>query len=275
MRIDSHQHFWNYDPDRHSWIDDSMASIRCDFAPGDLSPLLSSNHIDGTVVVQVDQTEAENRYLLELASQSQIIKGIVGWVDLRSSDLSERLDYFSHFDLLKGFRHIVQAEPEDDFMLQTDFVRGISKLQSYGYSYDILIFPNQLGAAAGLVAKFPDQRFVVDHIAKPYIKDSIVDGWREKIKELGKYQNVYCKVSGMVTEANWQSWQKDDFYPYLDVVVGAFGMERLMYGSDWPVCTLAASYSQVYELVAQYWEQFSVAEQNRFFGENSVEFYRL
>jgi len=275
MRIDSHQHFWNYDPARHAWIDDSMTAIQRDFEPEDLAQLLAPHGIACTVAVQVDQTEAENDYLLNLATQTDLVRAIVGWVDLRAADVADRLDYYSEVDLMKGFRHIVQSEPEDDFMLRPDFLNGISLLEEYGYCYDILIFPNQLKAANALTAKFPNQKFVLDHIAKPYIRDQTLDGWSQEITQLGSRPNVYCKVSGMVTEANWKTWSRDDFYPYLDTVVKAFGIERLMYGSDWPVCTLAANYSQVYELAGGYFEQFSENEQEKFYGDNCAEFYGI
>ncbi len=275
MRIDSHQHFWNYDPLRHSWIDAEKASIARDFTPDDLNSIISSNHIDGTIAVQADQSEEENRFLLDLASKYSFIKGIVGWIDLRSDELQERLEHYSELDLVKGFRHVVQDEPDEKFMVRPDFMTGISNLHGFGFSYDILVFPNQLTAAIELVTKFPNQSFVLDHIAKPNIKDGIIEGWGGQIMELGKHFNVFCKISGMVTEANWNNWKKDDFYPYMDIVVEAFGMERLMYGSDWPVCTLAADYDQVYELVAGYMKQFSQTEQDLFFGGTCSRFYKL
>ena len=274
MRIDSHQHFWQYDPARHDWIDESMSAIRRDFSPSDLDPLLRDHQLDGSVVVQVDQTEAETESLLQIASQHDFIKGVVGWVDLRAESLESRLEYYSQFGQLKGFRHIVQSEP-DDFMVQPDFMEGISKLRAFDFCYDILIFPTQLEAAEILVEKYPDQKFVVDHIAKPYVKDQLIDGWSEGIKRLGQHSHVFCKISGLVTEAKWDSWSRKDFYPYLDVVVDAFGPNRIMYGSDWPVCTLAATYDQVYQLADSYFQSFSDHERALFFGENCSDFYGL
>jgi L-fuconolactonase len=272
--IDSHQHFWHYHRLTHEWITDEMSAIRKDFFPADLEPVLKENGVAGCVSVQADQTEKETMFLLEFAEENSFIRGVVGWVDLRAEAIEERLQYFRHFPKLKGFRHVLQGETPE-FMLQPDFLRGVRGVGKSGYTYDILIFPQHLKAATQLVSLFPDQPFVVDHIAKPYIKKGLIDEWRKDISTLAQYPNVYCKISGMVTEADFGTWKPEDFTPYLDVVVGAFGISRIMYGSDWPVCLVAASYTQMMHIVKDYFAAFSKEEQALFFGGNAVRFYRL
>ena len=272
--IDSHQHFWHYEPVKHSWIDDEMAVIRKDFLPKDIAPILKSNGVIGTVAVQADQTTEETTFLLDLAQEYDLIKGVVGWVDLRAENISEQLAAYLPFTTLKGFRHVLQGE-EPSFMLQPDFIRGIAALEEYNYTYDILIFPNHLEAALELVKQFPNQPFVIDHIAKPYIKAGQIDEWAKGMVALSEYENVSCKVSGMVTEADYKKWQPSNFTPYLDVVVEAFGMKRLMFGSDWPVCEVAASYGQMIGIVEDYFASFSLDEKNQFFNLNASAFYKL
>ncbi|MFY0651971.1 MAG: amidohydrolase family protein [Cyclobacteriaceae bacterium] len=274
MRIDSHQHFWKYDPVKYSWIEDNMQTLRRDFLPADLAPLLKQKNIHGSVAVQADQSEGETEFLLGLAGQNDIVKGVVGWVDLLVDGVEERLEHFSKNKYLKGIRHIVQSEP-NDFMLRKDFQNGIMSLAQFDLVYDILVFPPQLIAAIALVQKFPDQYFVLDHIAKPYIKDSKISGWKEDIKELAHNPKVYCKLSGMVTEADWNDWKEDDFRQYLDVIVEAFGTDRLMYGSDWPVSLLAAQYEKQYAIVENYISQFSQEEQANIMGNTAAKFYKL
>jgi len=274
-QIDSHQHFWKYDPMRDAWITDDMAVIQRDFFPQDLDPLLKENGFDGCVIVQSDQSEVETHFQIQNAESHDFIKGVVGWVSLMAENVEQRLEYFSQFKKLKGFRHVLQGEPQRDFMLRPDFLNGLSLLEKYGFTYDILIFPDQLKFASEMVAKFPNQKFVLDHIAKPYIKDKKITGWDEDIQALGKFDNVLCKVSGMVTETNWNSWKPEDFNPYIDVVVEAFGVDRIMFGSDWPVCTVAATYAEVYDIVKKYFSGYSASEQEKIFGENAVKFYNL
>lgn len=275
FKIDSHQHFWKYDPVRDAWITDEMSVIQKDFLPEDLEPVLKANGIDGCVVVQSDQSEEENHFQLANADKHNFIKGIVGWVDLRSPDVAKRLEHYTQFPKLKGFRHVLQGEPQRDLMLQPDFLNGISLLNKYGFAYDILIFPDQLKFAKELVAKFPEQRFVIDHIAKPYIKDKILINWADDIRALSEFENVSCKISGMVTETNWNNWLPDEFEPYIDVVVESFGIDRVMYGSDWPVCLVSATYKQVYDIVKEYFSGYSSSEQAKVFGENAIKFYNL
>ena len=275
LRIDSHQHFWKYDPVRYDWIDDSMSVIQKDFLPKDLEPILKANGFDGCITVQSHQSEQENEFQLANADSHSFIKGVVGWVDLQSPKTEERLDYYQQFEKLKGFRHILQGESQRDFMLRPAFLNGISLLEKYGYTYDILILPDQLKYTAEFVAQFPDQRFVIDHIAKPNIKQQELKEWEKGIKAIAAFENVYCKVSGMVTEADWENWQPADFNNYLEVVTNSFGTSRLMYGSDWPDCKVAADYGQVVNIVKDYFSDFSQTEQQAFFGGNAIEFYNI
>lgn len=275
MVFDAHQHFWKYSPSRHSWIDDSMAVIKRDFLPPDLQKVYEANDVDGCIAVQADQTEDETIFLLELADQYDFIKGVVGWTDLRSENVADRLAHFSRYKKMSGFRHIVQSEPDINFMLQDDFQRGISLLAQFGFTYDILIFPTQLEAALKLVQNFPEQKFVIDHIAKPYIKSGKVDEWGYFMQQIAENPNTWCKVSGIVTEADWQNWTYEQIEPFLDVVLQAFGPGRLLYGSDWPVCLLAASYRQVKNMAEKFAERFTETEKKQFFAQNTIEFYGL
>ncbi len=275
MKIDAHQHFWQYDPEKHAWIENNMSLIRRDFLPEDLWPIFQAHDIDGCVAVQADQSEAETDFLLSLAEQHDFIKGVVGWVDLRSSRLAERLAHYAEAKKLVGFRHVVQAEPDVNFLLREDFLKGIAQLQKHKLSYDILIFPHQLGAALELTRRFPQQRFVIDHIAKPYIKDGFYDGWATLMHAFGERQNVYCKLSGMLTEADWQAWTYEQLEPYMTCVMETFGAKRLLYGSDWPVCLLAGAYEAGYNAVRQFIAKLSTDEQAAILGQNAVDFYRL
>lgn len=277
MTIDSHQHFWIYDAVRDAWINDQMTRIRQNFLPEDLFPILKANGVDGCVAVQADQSEAETLFLLALAEKySGFVKAVVGWVDLRAANLYEKLEYYSQYELLKGFRHVAQAEP-DDFLARPEVIKGIRQLTAFDFTYDILIYPTQLKAALHLVRELPQVDFVVDHLAKPYIKDQKINTWSNYMRQLAAQPQVLCKVSGMVTEADWQHWTKKDFYPYLDVLFESFGPDRLMFGSDWPVCLVAAEYEQVIGLVRDYMTNvgFSASDQAKVFGENATRFYRL
>jgi L-fuconolactonase len=276
MKIDSHQHFWEFDKvlDK-SWINDSMSVLRQDFSPAQVQPLMLENGIEGCVAVQADQTEDETHYLLGLAEKHSIIKGVVGWVDFRAPNIDERLEYFSGFKALKGFRHIVQAEKEDDFLLRKDFCDGISLLKEYNFTYDILIYPKHLKFAQKFVEKFPDQKFVIDHIAKPFIKAQAIDDWKDDLKVFGKYENVYCKMAGLVTEADWNNWALSDFSSYISITLDIFGTDRVMFGSDWPVCLPSASYSQVCEIIEKNTSFLSSEEKEKLWGLNCSDFYGL
>jgi len=275
MKIDSHQHFWRYDAVRDAWITDAMAVLKRDFVPDNLTVELKANGVEASIAVQADPSENETKFLLDLAEKNSCVAGVVGWVDLLSPRVGERLEYFSHSSKLRGFRHIAQAEPDDRFLVREDFVKGVSQLRRFGFTYDILIYPRQLPAAIELVTRLPEQNFVIDHCGKPDVKSGKILPWATHIKEIAQNRNVFCKVSGLVTEADWKHWKADDFKPYLDVVFDAFGAERLMFGSDWPVCLLAGTYRQVMQLIQDYAKGFSVADKDKIFGGNAARFYRL
>jgi L-fuconolactonase len=274
MNIDSHQHFWMYDPARHAWIDESMGLLKRDFLPEDLASELGANGMDASIAVQADQSEEETLFLLNLAERARGVAGVVGWTDLASPRIEERLRFFSQYRKLCGFRHVVQSEP-DDFMLRPEFMRGISRLLEFGFAYDMLIYPKQLPAAIELAGRFPGQRFVVDHLAKPEIKTKGISDWAARISDIARNPNVYCKLSGLVTEADWRGWTPADFDAYLDVVFETFGVDRLMFGSDWPVCLLAGSYEQVRRIVEDYVDRNAPGAREKIFGENASRFYDL
>jgi L-fuconolactonase len=274
MHIDAHQHFWIYNQPEYGWIDETMGSIRRDFLPRDLKPQLEQSGFQGSVAVQVRQTLDETRWLLELAESNAFILGVVGWVDLRSPRVRDELKSFVGKSKLVGIRHIVQGEP-DDFLLQPDFLRGISMLEEFDLAYDILIYPKHLAQAAEFVGRFPRQRFVLDHLAKPPIKSGAVDAWARGMRELAAFPNVYAKLSGLVTEADWHGWKPEDARPYLDVAFECFGPTRLMIGSDWPVCTVAASYARVMSLIKDYLRSSTAADRESVLGGNASRFWRL
>lgn len=273
-RIDAHQHFWKFDPIRDSWIDESMQKIQRDFLPEDLLPLLHENQFSGCVAVQASQSEDETNFLVNLAAKNDFIKGVVGWIDLRGVTIEERLNHFSSNKIIKGFRHVVQGEP-DDFMLRKDFQNGISALKQFDFTYDILIFHRQLPAAIELVNQFQDQTFVIDHVAKPDIKSGDILSWKKGIQEISKAENVFCKISGMVTEADWKNWKTDDLKPYLDIIFENFSADKLMFGSDWPVLNVASNYTEVVKTLEDYMAQLPVENQNKIWYENAISFYKL
>lgn len=272
--IDSHVHFWEYHPLKDVWIDDSMKVIQRDFLPQDLITELQQNNVSGCVAVQADQSLVETDFLLDLARQHTFIKGVVGWIDLKSNTLEAQLDAYQQNTKLKGWRHIVQAEA-DTYMDNANFRRGISLLEKYSYTYDILIHRGQIQEAIQLVKDFPNQKFVIDHLAKPDIKNHELEPWTKQIKALASLPNVSCKISGMVTEADWHNWSYKDLRPYLDVVFDCFGTHRLMYGSDWPVCILASSYTLVKSVLENYIKELSSAEKEQITKINTKNFYQL
>lgn len=274
-RIDAHQHFWKFDAVRDTWITDEMSVIRKDFLPPQFAPLLQQNGFDGCITVQAEQAEIENLFLLENAMKNEFIKGIVGWIDLQAKDVSQRLSYYSQFKKIKGFRHILQGEAQRDLMLKTEFLKGIKALNKYGFTYDILIFPDQLKFTKEFVAQFPQQKFVIDHLAKPYIKSKKIADWKKDIEQVAKHENVYCKISGFITEADMKRWKEEDFIPYFDVISESFGINRIMFGSDWPVCLCGADYNTVVNITKKYFSSFSRDEQDKFFGNNAIKFYNL
>lgn len=275
MVIDSHQHFWKYEPVKHSWIDDDMSVIRKNFLPSDLAKVYQENGINGCIAVQADQTLEETDFLIDLASKNDFIKGIVGWVDLRAENIEDVLEKYSQFKIVKGFRHVVQGEADHNFLLRPNFSRGISLLEKHNFTYDILVFPHQLGSVLEFVKKFPNQKFVIDHIAKPYIKDGYFEGWATMMTAIGKHENVSCKMSGMVTEADFSTWTPAQIQPYMNTVLEGFGSKRVLFGSDWPVCLIAGNYSKIKKLTTDFISQFSQIEQNSIMGNNAIEFYNL
>lgn len=272
MRLDAHQHFWSYDAAQYPWIPPGSPLHR-DWLPADLAALQRPLGFDGAIAVQARQVVGESDWLLSLADKHVNVKGVVGWVDLRSDRVEADLARLAAHPKFVGVRHVVQEEPDDDFMLGKDFQRGISKLAAFGLTYDILIYPKQLPAAIRLAANFPAQPFVLDHIAKPPIKEGTIEPWKALLRELAKLPNVHCKVSGMLTEADHRHWQAGQFRPYLDTVFEAFGPARLMYGSDWPVCLFAGSYEQAFRLVDDYARGLTEAERAGLFGDNASRFY--
>lgn len=273
MRIDAHQHFWRYNPEEYGWIDDSMAILRRDFLPSELEPELDSAGFDACIAVQARQTLEETQWLLSLAGENSFIAGVVGWVDLRAENVREQLAVLSKNRKLVGVRHIVQAEPDDRFLLRPDFLRGIAALQEFDLAYDILIYPRHLPVAIEFVQRFPEQRFVLDHLAKPFIKAQTIEPWATHIRELGKFPNVFCKLSGMVTEADWKSWKHEHFKPYLETALEAFGPGRLMIGSDWPVCKVAGEYSQVMSLASDSLQTYPREVKEQILGGTAQRFY--
>jgi L-fuconolactonase len=274
MRIDAHQHFWHYEPAQYPWIDDTMATLRRDFLPADLKPELARAGIDATIAVQACQTVAETEWLLELAATHQFIAGVVGWVDLRSETVPDTLARLSAHPKLVGIRHIVQSEPDDRFLLRQDFCRGIAALRSFDLPYDILIYPRHLPVAVDFVARFDDQPFVLDHLAKPEIRSGAIETWARDLARLAAAPNVCCKLSGLVTEADWNRWTPDQILPYLDVAFDCFGADRLIAGSDWPVCTVAADYRRTMAVVTDYLERRPAPDRAAVLGGNARRVWR-
>lgn len=275
MKLDAHQHFWRYNPAEHTWMTDAMKVLKRDFLPEDLAPLLRECGFDGSIAVQARQSLEETRWLLDLAAEHDQIKGVVGWVDLCSPGLRGQLEEFKGHRRLVGVRHVLQDELDDTFMMRPEFRRGIAQLAEFGLVYDVLIFPRHLPLAIQLVRQFPEQQFVLDHLAKPAIAEGLIEPWARDLRELARSGNVACKVSGMVTEARWKDWRAEDFHPYLDVALNAFGPERLMIGSDWPVCTLSREYESAMNIVMGYVERLTPAESAAILGGCCARVYGL
>jgi L-fuconolactonase len=272
--IDTHVHFWKYDKKRNTWITNDMKILQKNYLPENLALSFRRNGVEGCVAVQADPSELETLFLVELAKTHSIIRGVVGWVDLQAANVEERLEYFSQFPIIKGFRHVVQSEPMD-FLTRPNFLRGVKTLKQFGYTYDILIYHYQLEAATKFVDKFPDQKMIIDHCAKPDIRKKDINGWRTNMMNIANNPNVYCKLSGLLTEASWQNWSAADFYPYLDAVFEAFGTDRLLFGSDWPVILLSGIYVQWKSLLEKYMEGNKPEERDKVFRLNAIKFYNL
>ena len=273
--IDTHHHFWKYSAKEYDWINDDMKVIRKDFLPADLLKEIKAAGVDGAVSVQARQSVEESDWLLEMAEKNDFLKGVVGWVDLRNKGVDKDLERLAKHKKFKGVRHVVQGEPDINFILGAAFNEGIKKLLKYDLRYDILIFEKQLKPSIAFVDKHPKQVFILDHIAKPRIKERILSPWREDMLELAKRPNVYCKISGMLTEADWKKWSAADLAPYFDTTLQAFGAKRLMLGSDWPVMLVAGKYKQWVDMVKEVVSRYSAAEQERILYKNAVEAYKL
>ena len=274
MVIDSHQHFWKFNPVKDAWIDGRMEILKRDFLPADLAPLLQKNQVDGCIAVQADQSDKETDFLLELAKENGLIKGVIGWVDLCRENSAARIAALSQNSLLKGFRHIIQEEP-DGFMMDANFQRGIKHLTKHHLLFELLIYPRQLREAITLVEKHPDQQFILDHIAKPQLSDPIDKEWIYGMQRLARLPNIFCKLSGLVTETRNFHWQQVDFKPFLNVVLNAFGTDRLLFGSDWPVCLLGGNYGQILQIISDYLSDFSETDRKKVMGLNAARLYKL
>ncbi len=275
MKIDSHHHFWKYSAEQYPWIGDSMAALRHDFLPEHLKAEIAAAGIDGVISVQARQSVSETEWLLSLAHGNDFIKGVVGWVPLAEAGVSEVVGKFAANPKLRAVRHVVQDEPDDRFILGADFNRGVSVLKDFGLVYDILILERQLAPSIEFVDRHPQQMFVLDHIAKPRIAEGAIEPWRTDIHELARRQNVFCKVSGMVTEADWKTWSAEELRPYFDAVLEAFGPKRLMFGTDWPVCLAASGYARWVDVVRKFAAELSAEEQDWLFGNTAVQAYSL
>lgn len=275
MKIDSHQHFWNYSAAAYPWIGTGMERLAGDFLPADLEAVARPVGVVGSVAVQARQSLDESRWLLSLAERDPFIHGVVGWVDLRSERVAEDLVALARHEKFVGVRHVVQDEPDPRFVLGDAFVHGVRMLHQFGLTYDLLLYSHQLPAAIELVGLVPEQPFVLDHLAKPPQKVGELAAWRRDIETLARHDNVCCKLSGLVTEAAWRQWKPADFTPFLDVALAAFGPHRLMFGSDWPVCLLSAEYAEVVGIIDDFISTLTPAEQSLIWADTACRVYRI
>jgi L-fuconolactonase len=273
--LDTHTHLWRYRAEDYPWIDQSRSAIARDFLVTDLEGALASGGIDAAILVQARHSVQETEWLLEVADESARVAGVIGWVDLCAPDVARQLDLLSARPLLLGIRHIVHDEPDDLFMRRADFRRGLAMLAGRGLSYDLLLFPRHLPVAIDLVAEFPDQTFVLDHLAKPDIRAGTMQPWRADLDRLARFPHVYAKISGLVTEADWDYWTDDELRPYMQSAYDAFGPARLMLGSDWPVCTLAGSYERTMSVALEFVARLPASEQAAIRGENAARVWAL
>ena len=275
MRLDSHQHFWKFDPVRDAWITADMQVIQRDFLPADLLKEINTHKIDGTIAVQADESETETRFLLEQAEENDFIKGVVGWIDLKHEMLDIHLQEWKKFPKLKGFRTITQGKPDDQYFKNKPFQQGIRQLTANRFTYDLLIYHDQLPAAIQFTERFPDQAFILDHLGKPAITAGEIKKWKENIRVLSQHPRTFCKLSGLVTEADWKKWRYEDLSPYLEIAGEYFGVDRLCFGSDWPVCLLAGSYGKVTEIITRFLQQVEPADRDKIWGANAANFYQI
>ena len=275
MKIDSHHHFWQYEPVEYSWMNEQMEILKQNYGPEDLYKQIKNAGIDGVLSVQASQSLKETDKLLSHSQEYDFIKGVVGWFPLADSNVESLLERYASNPWLKGVRHVVQDEPDDRFILGSDFNRGVSLLKDLNLVYDILIYERQLAASIEFVDRHPDLVFVLDHVAKPRIKDAMFEPWATQIKDLSQRENVFCKLSGMATEANWQDWSLDDLQPYMETALSCFGPERMMFGSDWPVARLAVEYERWVGICRNFISTLSTDEKIMIEGKNAVEVYKL
>ncbi len=275
MIIDAHQHFWMYNANRHAWISDDMKLLRKNFLPVDLIDLYKQHHIDGCIAVQADESDQETQFLVDLAAKNDFIKGVVGWIDHKDKQLDEKLLHYSIQPTIKGFRHIIQGRPDDLYLANPDFHHFLKALSFYSFTYDVLITEDQLSATINCTEKFPDQKFILDHCGKPNIKAKNRKAWASNIKILAGNPNMYCKLSGLVTEAEWNKWTYDDLVPYLEIATEHFGAERICFGSDWPVCLLSASFEKIMAYTNRFIHQLTSIEQKNILGLNACRFYGI
>lgn len=275
MTIDAHHHLWRYTPQEYGWIDDTMQLLRRDFLPADLKSAMRSAGVDGTIAVQARQTLEETRWLLDLADENDEIRGVTGWAPIAGPEFPGVMEEFDGRAKLKALRHVIQGERDENYILREDFNSGIRALEGSGLVYEILIYERHLPQTIEFVDRHPNQLFVLDHLAKPLIATGVMEPWAAQMRELGKRENAWCKVSGMVTEADWNAWTSETLKPYIDVAVEAFGPQRLMAGSDWPVCLVACSYERWWQVLRAYFSSFSQQEREKIFGQNAVEVYNL
>jgi len=275
MRIDAHQHFWLYKEETHSWISEDMKVLRRTFLPNDISYTLKKNKIDGAVLVQASQSIAENKFLKEMSDAYAMVKGIVGWIDFSAKNIADQLREYAEDPVMKGFRHIVEDEEDPDFLLRDDFMNGLELLAKYDFSYDLLIRPRHFESTLACIRQNPNLSFVLDHMGKPDIKKQEFDQWAQFITDLSQFSNVHCKISGLVTEAEWRKWKEENFRKYVDFTVKSFGKDRIMFGSDWPVCLLSAQYEEWLKICQNLTNDFSEEDKNKFWGRNATNFYKL
>lgn len=275
MRIDAHQHFWRYHPHSHGWINDEMAFIRKDFLPEDLLPILKAHQIEGCIAVQADESKEENEMLLSLAGQYSFIKGVVGWVDLLSPNFNEEISSYLNSEKLVGFRCIMQGKEDEIYLKNETFIQHVALLAKLNYTYDLLVYHHQLPSLIKFVDRLPDNKLILDHIGKPNIRQKDFRSWKENISQIAKHPHIYCKLSGMITEADYTQWRYEDIVPYMDAVGEAFGTDRICFGSDWPVCLVAGSYERMIQVAEKWSSQLSVIEQENIFGKNTIKFYNI
>ena len=275
MKIDSHHHFWKYDPIEYSWMNEDMGGLKRDYGPTELKKEIDEAGIDGVVSVQANQTLTETDALLDYAAKENFIKGVVGWFPLAEENVAEVIAPYVDNRLLKGVRHVVQDEPDDRFILDEGFNRGVSRLEEFGLVYDILIYERQLAPSIEFVDRHPNLVFVLDHVAKPRIRDNAMKPWADLMRQMAELPNVYCKLSGIATEADWENWTEEQLVCYVEVAFEAFGSQRLMFGSDWPVALLAVEYQHWVAIVDDFISTLSEAEQAAIWGETAARAYKL